>query len=206
MGGASADIIISELILLGVKRILRIGTVGSLQTKQVHIGDLVIASAAVRDDKASWDYIYPEFPATASLEYVIAALRAAKKGHQASQVHCGIVESKSSLYAREMGYSFLPENKSYVASLQKAGVLATEMECAQLFILAQIHNGLQNALASSKLQSIQVGAILAIISGDHPFSAKEKAVAAAIESDIELGLETTRQISYLDKLKRNLID
>jgi len=205
MGGPSADIIITELILLGAKRILRIGTAGSLQVQQVRIGDIVIANAAIRDDKATWDYIYPEFPAVASLEYVISALRAADELHKNPQVHCGIVESKSTLYGREMGYSFLPENKNYNISIGKAGVLATEMECAQLFILAQIHNGRQKALASPRAQAIQVGAILSIISDNHPFTAKDSVVAAAVESSVELGLETVRQVSYLDKLKRTLI-
>lgn len=193
MGGASADIIINELIMLGAARILRIGTAGSLQPDRVRCGDVVIATAAVRDDKASWDYIYREYPATASFEYLLASFRAAKLCKSNGKVHFGIVHSKSSLYAREMGFSFLTENKQYNADLQKAGVLASEMECAQLYILSALMS------AAKPNAPILAGGILAIIGDETPFSSNQDMVNKAIDSAITLGLETTRQLNLIDK-------
>ena len=197
MGGPSADIIINELIMLGVCRILRVGTAGSMQPKRVRCGDVVIASGAVRDDKASWDYIYPEYPAIASFEYVLASHQAAKIIEGTMTVHTGIVHSKSSLYAREMGLSLLAENEQYMSSLKQAGVLVSEMECAQLFILSSLMR------ASDPSRPIFSGAVLAVVGDDEPFSPKQNLIDHAIESAIHLSLETTRQLSIMDKIPRN---
>lgn len=72
MGCASADIIINELYLLGDKRFIRIGTAGSLQPTKIKVGDIVIPTAAVRDEDTSTNYIYREYPAIASLNIVNA--------------------------------------------------------------------------------------------------------------------------------------
>lgn len=191
MGGSSMDIIVNELMMLGATRFLRVGTAGSLQPERIHCGDLVIATAAVRDDKASWDYIYPEYPALASFEYQIAALRAVKLLKSKVKVHTGIVHSKSSLYAREMQVSFLEENKQYMLAMKKAGVLASEMECAQLFTLA--------SLMSASSQSIFCGAILAIVGDKTSFSLNDQVIKEANESAVALSLETTRQFSFIDR-------
>lgn len=193
MGGSSMDIIVNELLLLGVQRILRVGTAGSLQPKSIHIGELVIATAAIRDDKASWDYIYKEFPAIASIEYIIASLRAAKLCCPTIPVHHGIVHSKSSLFARELSASFLVENKEYMDTIKKAGALASEMECAQLFTLATLMT------AQKPTVPILCGAILAIIGDKTPFSKDTAATKKATQDAISLSLETTRQLSLIDK-------
>ena len=192
MGGASADIIINELIMLGISRILRVGTAGSLQPARIKTGNLVIATSAVRDDKSSWDYIYPEYPAVSSLEYLIAALRATKQLHLTDNTHMGLIHSKSSLYARELGLSFSSAGKQYINVLKKAGVLATEMECAQLFTLSSLMSGRE------KNKKILAGAILAIIGDEIPFSADLNIIDHTIKSIILVSLETTRQLSYID--------
>lgn len=185
MGGPSADIIINELIMLGAKRLLRVGTAGSLQPQQVQVGEVVIATAAVRDDKASWDYIYPEYPAVASLPYLVAAGRALAQNPSITG-HFGIVHSKSSLYAREYGLSLTSDNQDYMASMQAAGVLATEMECAQLFTL-------------SSLANLQSGAILAIVGDtDNAFSSDQQRIDQAIEAAINLSIAAILEMYRID--------
>src|SRR2546430_6891913 len=49
MGCPSAGIVIEELAMLGVKRILRVGTCGGLQP-DLDIGDLIVALAATPAD------------------------------------------------------------------------------------------------------------------------------------------------------------
>ncbi len=192
MGGPSMDIILNELIFLGVTRILRVGTAGSLQPQRIHCGDVVIVSAAVRDDKASWDYIYPEYPAIASFEYLTAAKRAAKLFDKKINIHTGIVHSKSSLYAREMGYSLLEENNHYMSAMKKAGVVASEMECAQLFTVSSL-------MSASQTNPILSGAILAIVGDDQPFSSNQRLIQRANEAAIALSLETIRQMTVIDQ-------
>jgi len=47
MGCPSAGIVIEELVMLGVKRILRVGTCGGLDPKGA-LGDLIVALSAVK--------------------------------------------------------------------------------------------------------------------------------------------------------------
>ncbi len=202
MGGPSADIIVTELILLGARRFLRVGTAGSLQSQTVHAGDIVIATAAVRDDKASWDYIFPEYPALSALEYVVAAGRA-RKNSSVQSVHFGVVHSKSSLYAREFNHSLLFDNENYMQVLQQAGVLATEMECAQLFILSSI---LAKKLHVSSDKPLYSGAILAIIGDKTAFSMDETLVNKTIENAILLSLSTTVHMALMDKKITHLFE
>ena len=53
MGCPSVDIIVTELISLGARLLLRVGTSGSLQPHAVRAGSLVVATAAVRDEGCS---------------------------------------------------------------------------------------------------------------------------------------------------------
>lgn len=197
MGGPSADIIINELILLGAKRFLRIGTAGSLQPDTIRVGDIVIATGAVRDDKASWDYIYKEYPALSSIECIMAAKQVLAYSFKELRTHFGIVHSKSSLFAREFLVSSLPENASYMKSMHEAGVLASEMECAQLFILCSLMNArLKN---DKKSANILCGGILAIIGDDTAFSADEIKTQTAIKQAIKFGLNIIKEMDLLEQ-------
>lgn len=207
MGGPSADIIINELVLLGARRLLRVGTAASLQSARVKIGDLVIATGAVRDDKSSWDYIYPEYPAVASLEFLIAAGKAwHKKKTSPSVAHFGLVHSKSSLFAREFNLAITQENRHYMDSMREAGVLATEMECAQLFTLSTLLSARdQHAHYPAPVEPILSGAILAIIGDDKSsFSDNKEETSRVVTAAIELGLETMVEMQCIDKNPENL--
>lgn len=198
MGSASADIIVSELLLLGAKRILRVGTAGSLQPNYIKTGDVVIASAAVRDDKSSWDYIHREFPAIASREWIEAILLAYKSSDLSYKAEVGIIHTKSSLYAREMGLSFLHSNSQYMQDMSLSGVLASEMETAQLYILTSLFNAKLKRQNEYPVQILS-GSILAIVGDNSPFSNNENLVKSAISCAIDLGLESIKQLAKFDR-------
>ena len=89
-----------------------------------------------------------EFPAVASLALVDGLRRAALALTLEYPVHIGLVHSKDSLIAREFQIgprSRLSENRQYMDVLARAGVLASEMEAAHLFVLAQVHSGCANS-------------------------------------------------------------
>jgi uridine phosphorylase len=198
MGGPSADIIINELVMLGAKRLLRVGTSGSLHPEHVKVGDIIVATGAVRDDKASWDYIYPEFPAMASFEYIQAAKNiSVEKLFNDRKVHFGIVHSKSSLFAREYQFSLLSDSQAYMDTIRRAGVLATEMECAQFFTLAPVLSSRMNYLFSGAT-SIFCGAILAIIGDETGFASDKNLIVKASENAITFAMETTKQLHAMD--------
>ena len=71
IGGSSASIAIEELHNLGVNAMIRIGSCGALQ-KGIGLGDLVIASGAVRDEGTSKAYADIRYPAVPDTELLVA--------------------------------------------------------------------------------------------------------------------------------------
>src|SRR6478736_2607915 len=78
MGCPSAAIVIEELVMLGVKRILRIGTCGGLQP-DMKLGDLVVAVTAVPADSTARHLVPEPHVPTADWELVHGAVHAAKE-------------------------------------------------------------------------------------------------------------------------------
>jgi DeoD family purine-nucleoside phosphorylase len=77
MGCPGATIVFEELIQLGVKKLLRVGTCGGLQAHHA-LGDLIVALSAVADDRTA-DHLVgtePHCP-TASWELIHGAVHAA---------------------------------------------------------------------------------------------------------------------------------
>ena len=176
MGTPSLDIIVNELFRLGVKRFLRVGTAGLLQPQYMNAGDFVIGTAAVKDDGATQNYVPAEIPATASMEMVMAAKKAAAALNLSSRTHVGMMHSKGSLYAREFKTGPLSEeNSRYMKILADSGVLASEMEASMLFTLASLFNH-QMRLESKSHSSeelVKAGAICTILGEGDDFGSAE---------------------------------
>lgn len=196
MGTPSADIIINELILLGARNLIRVGTAGSLQPDFVPAGAIVIPTGSVRDESASCRYLPVEVPAVPSLEFLLAAHSAGEQmlteGMKAGVFNFGIVHSKDSLYAREMLVGpRKQENEAYMQQLKQGGVLASEMETSILFALGQIYS--QENRKNGDLE-VLTGAVLAIIGGDTPFGSKD-VEAAAIDTSITFCMKTVEELN-----------
>jgi len=137
MGGPSTAIGVEELVQTGVHTFIRIGTCGGMAEKVIG-GDVVIATGAIRQDGTSKEYVPVEFPAIADLEVVNALIEAAKI--VGVNWHAGVVQCKDSFYGQHS-----PDRMPSGEDLQKnwrawikAGCLASEMESAALYIVAQI--------------------------------------------------------------------
>ncbi len=202
MGAPSVDIIVNELYRLGTRRILRIGTSGSLQPEYIRTGAIVIATGAVRDEGTSTSYMPKEIPAMASFEFIEAALTATKE-LGTKNVFSGVVHTKDSLYAREFKEGPLrEENTRYMQILKNSGILASEMECSLLFTLGNVFNTklIQKRLKESKTalpkpaDSFLTGAILAVVGDDSAFSDPEE-ITKAEHRAITLGIETIKQLA-----------
>lgn len=76
MGAPSADIIINELINLGARNLIKIGTSGSMQPDLVPAGSVVVPTGSVKDETTSARYLPVEMPAVPSLEFLTAAYTA----------------------------------------------------------------------------------------------------------------------------------
>ena len=135
IGGASAAIALEELVNVGAKTFIRVGTCGGMQL-DIKGGDIVIATGAIRMEGTSREYAPIEFPAVANLEVVNALTQAAQKlGYT---YHTGIVQCKDSFYGQHspetkpVNYELLNKWEAW----KKLGCLASEMESAALFIVA----------------------------------------------------------------------
>lgn len=195
MGCPSLDIVVTELIMLGARHFIRVGTAGSLQPAAVKVGDLVVATAAVRDQGTSDTYVVREYPAVADSEVVAALERAAEACAMAQHTFKGVVHSKDSLYSRELGHGpRRADNQDYMRQLREIGVLASEMEAAHLLVLSDVHAGPAAPIAVSGPASAKIrsGALLAIIGDETAFAEPEQirrteelaidvALAAAVE-------------------------
>jgi DeoD family purine-nucleoside phosphorylase len=133
MGCPTAAIVIEELVQLGVKRFLRVGTCGGLQT-DLHLGDLIVPLSAVPADGTARHYVgdEPHCP-TASWELVHAAVHSAKE--LGLPVRVGPIVSSDTFYDPD-----LDRHTRWSAR----GILAVEMEASVLFTIAALR-GLQSA-------------------------------------------------------------
>ena len=78
IGGPSAAIALEELVKVGGKYFIRVGTCGGMDLG-VKSGDLVIATGAVRMEGTSKEYAPIEFPAVADYDIVTSLIQGAKK-------------------------------------------------------------------------------------------------------------------------------
>ena len=168
MGTPSLDIIVTELIRLGARRFLRVGTCGPLQD-YMKIGDFTVATGAVKDDGASHFYMPVEIPSPSSLDIILAAEKAAEKLNFTNRTFYGTVHSKGSLYGREFSHDspLREENAKYMQILTDSGVVSSEMEAAMLFTLVGIQNAKKAAKSFRSLELLKAGAIcVAVTEGD----------------------------------------
>ena len=127
MGCPGASIVFEELIQLGCKRLLRVGTCGGLQPSHA-LGDLIVALTAVPADATASHLVgnEPHCP-TASWELIHGAVHAAKEIGQ--PMHVGPIVSSDVFYN--------PSEGQY-ERWSSRGVLGVEMEAAALFTVAAV--------------------------------------------------------------------
>jgi len=127
MGCPGATIVFEELIQLGVKKLLRVGTCGGLQPDHA-LGDMIVAITAVPADSTAMHLVgnEPHCP-TASWSLVHGAVHVAKKTDQ--PLHVGPIVSSDLFYN--------PDGEQY-ERWSKRGVLGVEMEAAALFTVGAL--------------------------------------------------------------------
>ncbi|MFB6194529.1 MAG: nucleoside phosphorylase [Haloplanus sp.] len=125
VGSPSAAIALEELAAVGVETVLRPGTTGALQS-HVEIGDMVVATAAAKEEGTTKRYERVEYPAVPDFDVVRALVDAAEANDE--DVHVGPIVTDDAFYA---------ETGAYVDDWEEAGLLAVEMEAAALFALAR---------------------------------------------------------------------
>ena len=127
MGCPSAAIVVEELVQLGVKRLLRVGTCGGLQP-DLALGDLIVALSAIPADATARHLVgTDQHVPTAAWSLVHGAVHVAKEVGQPMRI--GPIVSSDLFYN--------PDEGQY-ERWSSRGVLAVEMEAAVLFTLGAL--------------------------------------------------------------------
>ena len=134
IGGPSAAIALEELAECGADTFIRVGTSGGMQDN-VLAGDICIATAAIRQEGTSREYLPIEFPAAANFDVTLALRDAAEK--QGYRYHTGVIQSKDSFYGelRPHQQAVADELLSKWKAWKAGGALTSEMETAALFVV-----------------------------------------------------------------------
>lgn len=137
IGCPSSAIAMEELVRVGAKTFIRVGTSGSIQPG-TQSGELAIVTGAIRDEGTSLHYMPADFPAVAHYEVVQALRKAATTKGLAHRV--GISQSKDSFYGEVE-----PEHSGVTQRLldrwkawEIGGAICSEMEASTLFIVASM--------------------------------------------------------------------
>jgi DeoD family purine-nucleoside phosphorylase len=169
MGCPSAAIVVEELVQLGVKRFLRVGTCGGLQP-DLSLGELIVAVSAVPADRTVDKLVgfEPDVP-TADFGLVHGAVHAAKE--LGRPVRVGPIVSSDLFYN--------PDEGQY-ERWSSRGILAVEMEASVIFTLGA-------------LRKVQAGCLLTVsdvvVEGEFKRISDED-MRAAVDQMTELALRT----------------
>jgi DeoD family purine-nucleoside phosphorylase len=169
MGCPGATIVFEELIQLGVKRLLRVGTCGGLQPDH-SLGDLIIALTAVPADATATHLVggEPHCP-TASWELIHEAVHVAKMGAETLRV--GPIVSSDVFYN--------PDKGQY-ERWSKRGILAVEMEASALFTVGALRGVLTGCLLA--VSDILVEGQFVRITDDELRAAVDRMTRIALET------------------------
>jgi uridine phosphorylase len=149
IGSPSTAIAVEELAAIGATTFIRVGTTGSIR-KGIGFSDLVVATAAVRDEGTTPAYVPLGYPAIADHDLVQGMLDAGRRlGYR---VHAGIVRSHDALYP-DLQPSAMPRREALEQATQvwqRARVLCNDMESSTLFTICA-------------LRGLRAGAVLTVV-------------------------------------------
>jgi len=180
IGCSSAAIVVEELARVGAQVFIRVGTTGALQP-EIKMGDIVVATAAVRADGASRCYVPLEFPAVADFEVTVALVEAARK--LGEKVHFGPVLTSDAFYGDL-------ENLKVWSAYH---VLSVEMESSVIFTLASLKK-----LKAGTILAVDGNPILGVGKGEFEPGERtgelDKRVQNAIKKEAQIATEAVKML------------
>lgn len=141
MGAPSLSIVVNELVQVGMRTIIRVGTSGSIQP-HVKAGSIVISKAALCRQGAADDLAPPQYPASADPFVTVALVEAARE--LGVEAHLGVTASVDTFYeGQEREDSANPRMlraiKGSTAEYRSLGILNFEMESGTLFKMGNVY-------------------------------------------------------------------
>ncbi len=163
MGAPSLSIVVNELVQLGVKTIVRVGTCGGI-ADHVRVGSLVISQAALCRQGAAHDIAPRDFPAAADPRLTLNLVRAA--ADLGLEHHMGVTASVDTFYEGQERTD--SANRHLLTSLQgrteeyrKLGILNYEMEAGTLFKMALVYGIAAGCICAVLAERLTSEAVLA---------------------------------------------
>jgi uridine phosphorylase len=142
MGAPSLSIVVNELVQLDIKKIIRIGTCGSIQP-QIEVGSIVISQGALCRQGAALDIAPVEYPAVADPFLTVALVESARRLN--IPYHLGITASVDTFFEGQerIDSSANPYLQPWLTGItetyRRLNILNYEMEAGTLFKMAGVY-------------------------------------------------------------------
>lgn len=181
MGCPSAAIAAEELINIGAKVLIRIGSSAALQD-QVKIGDLLISTGAMKNEGTSRFYVPEGFPAVPDFDFTNLLIQTAREQTKGTntKVFAGINATDDAFYG---------ETEEYIEKLIKLGLLNVEMEASAIYTVAYLRK-VRAACICGTSGNLKTGEVI--------YTTENVKLAEAWDKEIRIVLET---IYKFDQLK-----
>lgn len=180
MGCPSAAIAAEELVNIGARVLIRIGSSAALRDN-VKIGDLLISTGAMKNEGTSRFYVPEGFPAVPDFDFtnlLIQNARELTKGTD-TKVHTGINVTDDAFYG---------ETQEYIEKLIKLGLLNVEMEASSIYTIAYLR-GVRAACICGASGNLKTGEVI--------YQTENIKLAEAWEKEIQIVLETIYRFEQL---------
>jgi DeoD family purine-nucleoside phosphorylase len=165
MGCPSAAIVFEELVMLGARRLIRVGTCGGLQPGMA-MADTVVALSATPDDQTALSYTGGEAHApTASWRLVERAVAIARQ--RGATLHVGPIVTSDVFYEPDF---------SRMDRWRARGHLGVEMESSVLFTIAALRS----------VEAVTVLTVSDLLTGEEPVRISDEDLRLGVDKMMEL--------------------
>lgn len=134
MGAAIAGVVLHELVSIGVRSVVRLGT--ALAVGGTALGDLVVADSALRGESTSGTYVPAGYPAAPDLD-LAGALRD-RAGATGRPVRTGTIASYDGFYSELFADEAMPGSTAVdIEHLESLGVVGLDMESSAVLAIGR---------------------------------------------------------------------
>lgn len=173
MGCPSTAIAAEELINIGAKTLIRIGSSAALDPR-IKIGDLLISTAAMKNEGTSKFYVPETFPAVPDFEFTHELVETAKE--MAKEINVDVYTGISST-----DDAFYGETPEFIEGLRKLKIMNIEMEASALYTIGHLRN-VRTACICGTSGNLTTGEVI--------YTKKNEKLHEAWEKEIQIVLET----------------
>ncbi len=190
MGCPSASIGAEELVNLGAKVLLRIGSSAAIK-EGIHVGDLIVSTGCMKNEGTSRFFVPDSFPAIPDIHFTKLLLDTAEEmtAGTSVKVHHGIGSTDDSFYG---------ETPEYIERIRSYGCINLEMEASGIFTVAQ-----RRQVAAAAIYGVSANLTTnEIYYGDGTKESENTKLVNAWEEEIKIALEAIYRYDQARKNKK----